>query len=170
MRRPHLEFVYRIVAEMDKEGVSKIKSVDSTSVTRLVLPIRGGSVNGPRIKGIIVDRSGSDWAQVTDPKKSFTRLNALYTLRTDDGVNILVKAKGIYRSGPGVEDKVAEKETVAQDEVEYFTHLRFEAPGESSYGWMNGIVAVGVMTMWEGKPVIDCYRLTNFPGKMAANL
>ncbi|KAJ3523223.1 hypothetical protein NM208_g12534 [Fusarium decemcellulare] len=170
MRRPHLEFVYRVVAEMDKEGVSEIKSVDSTSVTRLVLPIRGGSVNGPRINGIIVDRSGADWAQVINPKKSFTRLNALYTLRTDDGVNILVKAKGIYRSGPGVEDKVAEKDTVTQDEVEYFTHLRFEAPGESPYGWMNGIVAIGVMTMWEGKPVIDCYRLTNFPGKIAGNL
>lgn len=85
-------------------------------------------------------------------------------------MHILVNAQGIYRSGPGVEDKVSEQDTVSQDEVEYFTHIRFEAPGQSKYGWMNGVVAIGVMTMWEGKPIIDCYRLTNFPGKIAANL
>lgn len=63
--------------------------------------------------------------------------------------------------------EVADKQTVSQDEVEYFTHLKFEAPGKSPYDWMNGIVALGVMSMWEGKPVIDCYRLTNFPGEPA---
>ncbi|KAM5354095.1 hypothetical protein ACJ41O_000745 [Fusarium nematophilum] len=155
MRMPHLEFVYRIVADMDKEGISSIPGVDSTSVTRLVLPIRGGSVNGPRIKGVIVERSGADWAEVINPDKAFTRLHAMYTLRTDDGVNILVKAQGVYRNGPGVGDQEVEKETVSQDEVEYFTHIRFEAPGDGPYGWMNGIVALGVMTMWKERYFYD---------------
>jgi hypothetical protein len=44
---PHLRFIYRIVAEMDKGGVGVIKSVDSTDKTRLYLPIQGGAVNGP---------------------------------------------------------------------------------------------------------------------------
>ncbi|RGP73921.1 hypothetical protein FSPOR_1615 [Fusarium sporotrichioides] len=170
MRMPHLEFIYRIVADMDKGGVAAIEGVDSTHKTRLYLPIQGGTVHGPRIKGVIVDKSGADWAEVLSPKKSFIRLNAMYMLKTDDNVHILVKAQGVYRSGPGLEDKVGEQDTVSQDEVEYFTHIRFEAPGKSRYGWMNGVVAIGVMTMWHGKPVIDCYRLTNFPGRVAANL
>lgn len=82
----------------------------------------------------------------------------------------MVKAKGIYRSGPGVSKEEAAKESVSQKEVEYFTHLSFEAPGDSPYGWMNGIVAIGVMIMVKGKPVIDCYRLTNFPSQRAERL
>lgn len=102
--------------------------------------------------------------------KAFWRLNANYTLRTNDGFYILVQATGIFRSGPGVANEVADKKTVSQDDVEYFTNIKFEAPGGSPYGWMNGIVAMGVMTMWEGKPVIDCYRLTNFPGQPALDV
>lgn len=58
----------------------------------------------------------------------------------------------------------------SQDDVEYFTQIRLEAPGKSPYGWMNGIVAMGIMIMSEGRPVIDCYRLTNFPGVEAEDL
>ncbi|KAH6989068.1 hypothetical protein BKA56DRAFT_575028 [Ilyonectria sp. MPI-CAGE-AT-0026] len=170
MRMPHMEFVYRIVADMDSEGISEIPGVDGTSVSRIVLPIQGGSVSGPRIQGVIVEKSGADWAQVVNPQKTFWRLNANYTLRTDDGFYILVQATGIFRSGPGVANEVVDKKTVSQDDVEYFTNIKFEAPGGSPYGWMNGIVAMGVMTMWEGKPVIDCYRLTNFPGQPALDV
>ncbi|EXK23669.1 hypothetical protein FOMG_19569 [Fusarium oxysporum f. sp. melonis 26406] len=151
MRMPHLEFIYRIVAEMDKGGVTEIKGIDGTAKSRIVPPIQGGYVNGPQIRGVIVEKIGADWAEVIDPNKSLTRLNAMYTLRTDHNVLILVKAQGIYRTGPGVDEE-------------------FEATRDSSYGWLNSVVAVGVMIMWQGKPVIDCYRLTNFPGKRAANL
>ncbi|KAH6876544.1 hypothetical protein B0T10DRAFT_521008 [Thelonectria olida] len=170
MRMPHLEFVYRIVAEMDAEGISEIPSINGTSTTRMVLPILGGCVNGPRIQGVIVEKSGADWAEVVDPDKAFWKLDAKYTLRTNDDFFILVHATGVYRNGPDVPKEVADKDTVSQDEVEYFTHLKFEAPGKSPYSWMNGIVALGVMTMWEGKPVIDCYRLTNFPGQPVSRL
>lgn len=68
MYMPHLEFVYRIVVDMDKD-VSEIPNVNNTGVTRLVLPIRGGTVDGPDIKGVIVERSGADWAEMIDPNK-----------------------------------------------------------------------------------------------------
>ncbi|OLN87604.1 UPF0311 protein-like protein 2 [Colletotrichum chlorophyti] len=167
MRMPHLDFIYRIVCDMDP-GVSEIRNVDNTGVARLVLPILGGSVKGPRIEGKIVERSGADWAERLNPDKVFAKLHARYTLQTSDGVFILVSAQGIYRSGPGQTEKLAP--TVSQDQVEYFTHIKFEAPGGSPYDWMNAVLALGVMTMFEGRPVIDCYRLTNFPGKPAEKL
>ncbi|KAF0318177.1 hypothetical protein GQ607_014545 [Colletotrichum asianum] len=167
MRMPHLDFIYRIVCDMDP-SVSEIRNVDNTGTTRLVLPILSGSVKGPRIEGKIVERSGADWAEQVSPGKVFSRLNARYTLQTNDGVFILVNAHGIYRSGPGQTEKLTP--TASQDDVEYFTHITFEAPGGSPYDWMNGVFAIGVMTMFEGKPIIDCYRLTNFPGKPAEKL
>ncbi|TDZ36596.1 hypothetical protein C8035_v005094 [Colletotrichum spinosum] len=167
MRLPHLDFIYRIVCDMDP-SVSEIRNVDNTGVTRLVLPILSGSVRGPRIEATIVERSGADWAEQVTPGKVFARLNARYTLKTNDGVFILVNAHGIYRSGPGQAETLTP--TVSQDQVEYFTHINFEAPGGSPYDWMNGVFALGAMTMSEGRPIIDCYRLTNFPGVPAAKL
>ncbi|KAI3401531.1 hypothetical protein diail_10132 [Diaporthe ilicicola] len=74
LRMPHLEFIYRIVAEMDP-GASPIPNVQGTAVSRIVLPIAGGTVRGPQIKGEIVKNSGADWAQRVDSPKA--RLPAL---------------------------------------------------------------------------------------------
>ena len=90
----------------------------------------------------------------------------MYAIQTDDGHHVLVKANGIFRPGPGVEFDYGEgKEGFTQDEVEYFTQINFEAAGDGPYNWMNGIVALGTMQMVGKKAVIDCWRLTNFPGQ-----
>lgn len=109
--------------------------------------------------------------------QSPTRLNARYTLKTDDGHFILVNAVGTVTGGPPVEGAEAawppeqgKPLTITQDQAEYFTQITFEAAGGSPYEWMNSAVAVGVMIMDEGKPIIDCYRLTNFPGSGTAHL
>ncbi|EEY19600.1 conserved hypothetical protein [Verticillium alfalfae VaMs.102] len=169
MRMPHLEFVYRIVANMDQTKVSEIRNIDGAGLIRLILPIKDGVIDGPRIKGVIVEDSGADWAEIPNPDKIFTRLNARYTIKTHDGFHILVTATGIFRPGPGVEMSKPAPDA-SQDDVEYFTQIRLEAPGDSPYNWLNGIVPVGVMTMSKGRPIIDCYRLTNFPGVTAENL
>lgn len=62
MRMPHLEFIYRIVADMSPNSFS-IPNVHGTGISRLILPIIGGTVRGPRIIGEIVKNSGADWAQ-----------------------------------------------------------------------------------------------------------
>jgi hypothetical protein len=75
-----------------------------------------------------------------------------------------VNAKGVFQQGPNALSRVNTDPTVTQDDAEYFTHLSFEASSTGPYGWMNSLVAIGVMTMFEDQPIIDCYRLTNFPG------
>ncbi|KAI4597991.1 hypothetical protein KJ359_003799 [Pestalotiopsis sp. 9143b] len=157
MRMPHLRFIYRIVANMSSDTWA-IPNVQQSGVTRMILPIKGGTVKGPRIQGEIIPDSGADWLE-----RVLSRLHAMYTLRTSDGHNILVKADGIFKEGPGGNFDPSADMTATQDQVEYFTHIRFEAPGNSPYDWMNDVVAIGVMTMFEGKPIIDCYSLTNFP-------
>ena len=97
----------------------------------------------------------------------YYRLDARYSILTDDGYHILVQARGIFQPGP-VTDFVYDpprKMKYTQDEVEYFTHITFEAPGDSPYNWMNSIVAIGVLSSYQGHACIDCWRLTNFPGQ-----
>ena len=96
-------------------------------------------------------------------------LDAHYTIKTDDGCYLYVRAHGLYRPGPGTEyAKQVEKDpalrpppTVTQDDVEFFSHLRIET-GPGKYNWLNGLVCVGVMSCENDRILIDAYYLTNF--------
>jgi len=88
------------------------------------------------------------------------RLDARYTLKTDDGHYIYIRSKGIFKPGPGVDIDPATRTRMTQDEVEWFTRLQFEASGP--YDWMNSVFGIGVLAMDESKILIDAYELTNF--------
>lgn len=98
-------------------------------------------------------------------------LDARYTVKTDDGYHLYIRAHGLYRPGPGTEyaRQVAENPrtrppaTVTQDDVEFFSHLRIEA-GPGKYNWLNGLVCIGVMSCENDRILIDAYHLTNFEG------
>lgn len=188
MRAPHLEFVYRLVAKMHPDAKYLMSNIQGTGLSRAVAHIQSGTVRGPRVNGIVVENSGADWAQQVHSKKVhrivqqairplsahkniqiFYNLDARYAIRTADGHHIYVKALGVFRPGPGVDfvydpEKKQGKTEFLQDDVEYFTHITFEAGGDTPYNWMNGIVAIGALQSVGGAAVIDCWRLTNFPG------
>src|SRR4051812_15309151 len=63
---------------------------------RRVVPITGGSFEGPRLRGKVVS-GGADW-QVVRPD-GVLAVEAHYTLETDDRVLIMVTNKGV-RHGP----------------------------------------------------------------------
>ncbi|KAF4457846.1 hypothetical protein FALBO_15119 [Fusarium albosuccineum] len=96
----------------------------------------------------------------------YYKLDARYTIRTLDGHHVFVQARGLFRPGPGVNFDFEDSMEVnySQDQVEYFTHITFEAAGGGPYNWMNGIVAIGALQSFQGAAVIDCWRLTNFLG------
>lgn len=96
------------------------------------------------------------------------RLDARYTLKTDDGYYIYVRSKGIFspRDYPFAK---GEPKTMTQSDVDWFTRLQFDV-GPGPYNWMNGVFAIGVLSMKEGRINIDAYRLTNFPGEAAKDI
>lgn len=178
---PSLDFIYRLRCSMSPDE-SVIGKPSTSQTSRVILPISGGTVSGPRISGTIVPASGADWATSlpnesvranmttvfesdTDKVMQFMKLDARYTLKTDDGSLIFVKSKGIYHPEPSLQSSTAGPPTnVTQNQAEWFTRLQFEA-NEGPFEWMNFIFAVGVLTMHEGDIIIDAYRLTNFGGR-----
>ena len=99
----------------------------------------------------------------------FMRLDARYTLKTEDGHLIYVQSKGIFSPRTAGFFEQGHPTTVSQQDVEWFTRLRFET-GPGPYNWMNSAFAIGVLSMHEGRIMIDAYRLTNFPGEPATSL
>lgn len=107
-------------------------SVGRTSFgSRNVIPITGGTFQGPNIKGTIIP-GGADW-QLSDSESGRTTLEAIYAIRTDDGVNIHVRNVGIIANG---------KDANGNPTFYFRAAPKFEAPIDSKYAWLNNALFV----------------------------
>ena len=98
---------------------------------RIVIPITGGTFEGPHIKGTIVN-GGADY-QLANKALDRTELEAIYSIKTDDGVYIHVRNRGIIHSGKDAEG----------NPTFYFKAApQFEAPADSRYAWLNNALFV----------------------------
>ena len=98
---------------------------------RTVIPITGGTFEGPKIKGTILN-GGADY-QLSDSTLNRTELEAIYCIQTDDDVCIHIRNRGIIYDG--------------KDEDGNYTFYfkcapQFEAPVDSKYAWLNNALFV----------------------------
>jgi hypothetical protein len=125
---PPLEFVCEL-----KVAIGPAMVVGETPHgTRRIIPITGGTFSGPRLNGTIVN-GGADWQVVR--KDGTAELNALYTLKTDDGTLIYVNNKGIRVATPAVAQRIANGETVPPSEYYFRAAPSFETP-PGKYDWL----------------------------------
>ena len=97
---------------------------------RTIIPITGGTFEGPNIKGTIVN-GGADYQIANSAGR--TELEAIYCIKTDDGVYIHVRNRGIIANGTDAEGHP----------TFYFRAApQFEAPADSRYGWLNNSLFV----------------------------
>ena len=115
---PQLEFAMQL-----KVTIGEAFSCGETGQgERVVIPITGGTFEGPKLKGTIMN-GGADY-QLVNKTLNRTELEAIYCIKTDDGVNIHVRNKGIISNG-------------------YFKCApQFEAPADSKYAWLNNAIFV----------------------------
>jgi hypothetical protein len=93
---------------------------------RIVIPITGGTFEGPAIKGTIIN-GGADY-QLANKSLGRTELEAIYSIKTDDGIYIHIRNRGIIASGQAEEGRPSF----------YFRCApQFEAPSDSKYAWLN---------------------------------
>lgn len=105
---------------------------------RRIVPILGGTVEGPAVSGIILS-GGADW-QVVRPDE-VTELNAQYSFQTKDGVLIQVRNRGLRHGPPEVMHRLVTGLPVSPDEYYCRTNPIFEAP-RGPYEWFNRSVFV----------------------------
>jgi hypothetical protein len=100
---------------------------------RRVIPIVGGSVEGPRIRGGILP-GGADWQTVYPDGTA--QLEARYTVRLEDGALIDVTNFG-YRHGPPAVLAALARGRKADPSSYYMrTTPRFET-GDPRHAWLN---------------------------------
>ena len=112
-----------------------------TSVgARMTFIARGGTVQGPRIKGELLP-GGGDWLMVgTD---AIGRIDVRATIRTDDGALIHYTAGGVIDIPADGLERLAAGERLPVGETYVRTTPKFETADER-YAWLNGLVVVGI--------------------------
>jgi hypothetical protein len=112
---------------------------------RRLIPIAGGTFEGPDLQGEIVP-GGADW-QLTRPD-GVLEVDARYTLRASDAVLIHVRNRGIVVFPPLVETPYVR------------TVPEFEAPLESPHAWLNRTLFLGTLHLVSGTEVrVRMYRV-----------
>ena len=118
---PQLEFAMQL-----RVTLGEAFSINNTQHgRRTVIPITGGEFDGPGLKGTIIN-GGADYQLNGADGRS--EIEAIYCIKTDDGVYIQIRNRGIIASGNG---------------GFYFKCApQFEAPADSKYGWLNNALFI----------------------------
>jgi len=124
---PETEFVMQLVVTLGKTYTLG----DTPHGKRTVIPITGGTFQGPNIKGRILS-GGADY-QLYDTECARTELEAIYSIQTDDGVYVHVRNRGLISSGKDEEGRPTTYFKAAPE---------FEAPNDSKYAWLNNALFI----------------------------
>lgn len=122
---------------------------------RRVIPITGGTFEGPRLEGIVLP-GGADW-QVIDTSDQ-TRLEARYVLRTDDGATIAVVNSGIRRGPREVMQRLIQGEEVSPAEYYFRSTPSFEVDNER-YAWLNNSLFVATCERYPATVIIKVFEI-----------
>lgn len=122
---PQLEFALQL-----RVTLGETFSIENTQHgRRTVIPITGGTFEGPLLKGTILN-GGADYQLNTENR---TELEAIYCIKTDDNVYIHVRNRGIIANG---------KDDSGNPTFYFKAAPQFEAPADSRYGWLNDALFV----------------------------
>ena len=122
---------------------------------RRIIPILGGTVQGPRLSGSVVP-GGADWQYVRSD--GVLELEARYSITTTDGTEIAITNRGMRRAAPEVMDRLSRGEIVDPALVYFRTVPVFEAPA-GPHEWLNQSIFLGTAARFPEKVQIAVFEV-----------
>ena len=148
---PQLVFAFELRAQVG--APTEIGAV--THGRRRIVPILGGTVQGPLLKAKVVP-GGADWQVIQSD--GFTELDTRYTLETEQGRLVYVQNAGIRHAAPDVMQKLLAGQAVDPKLVYFRTVPKFETAAPELQ-WLARSVFVGVGERFPNEVVVRFYRL-----------
>jgi hypothetical protein len=155
MDAPGLEFAFRMRLEFGTEARLRFEPA-LMSVTRGFVAVLGGTIEGPRLQGRVISRSGGDWPRLWS--SGLVEFEAHYVLEADDGTPIYIHNRGIAWQPPEI---MAALERGEKPDVPPYCRVtpRFEAP-DGPHAWMNHTLFVGTGERRGDHSIFDYYAVT----------
>jgi hypothetical protein len=132
---PKLEHLYDMHVDLEAPQV-----VGATPLgMRQIFVVKGGTVEGPHIKGKMLP-GGGDWALIHSD--GVVQLDIRATVQTDDGALVYGTSGGLIVAEPAVFGRLFQGEDVPLREYYFYTNPVFQT-GAPQYAWLNRLVAIG---------------------------
>jgi len=128
---------------------------ESRAGRRRIVPILGGSVEGPELRGTIVP-GGADW-QLLQPD-GFSELDTRYVIQADDGAMVYVQNTGMRHAPREVMMQLLAGQEVDPSLVYFRTVPRFETAA-ASLQWLTRSVFIGVGTREPDVVLIQFFKV-----------
>ncbi len=122
---------------------------------RRIIPILGGTFEGPNIRGKVVP-GGADWQIVR--ADGFAELDTRYMLQTDAGQLIYIQNAGIRHAPPDVTKKLLAGEPVDPSQVYFKTVPTFET-SVPELQWLTRSIFIGTGERHPAEVVIRVWKV-----------
>ncbi len=132
------EFLYKISLTLDKP----IDSGKSPFGTRIAYPVKGGTFEGPKMKGKVL-AVGEDWLLKIDDATN--KLDVRLMLETEDGQLIACNYTGIVHNNP--------------DKTSYWRITPTFQTSSKKYEWLNYVVGVGKGSFQNGSVTYEVFEI-----------
>jgi hypothetical protein len=106
--------------------------------TRMTMVVRGGTFEGPRLRGDLLP-GGGDW--ILAGSDGIGRLEVRATMKTDDGALIHLESRGKGKVSPEWMERLNAGERIPFDQSYIRTTPTLET-GDERYAWLNEFVVV----------------------------
>lgn len=148
---PRLEHVATVVVDV---GAPQ-EVGDTPQGRRRVIPITGGSVDGPRLRGKVLP-GGADFQVIRSA--TFTDIHARYVIETEAGERVYVENTGIRTGHADDIARLARGEAVDPDRIYFRSYPRFET-ASPALGWMNESLFIGTGARYPDRVELRFYRI-----------
>lgn len=128
---------------------------DTPKGNRRMIPIKGGTFEGAKIKGTI-QAGGYDWQLIRTDEVA--EVDARYVLKTDDGVLITIVNQGLRRGPAAVMKRLAAGEEVLPSQY-YFRSIPVFETADPRYAWLTKSVFVATGVRKPDKVLIQVYEV-----------
>ncbi len=134
---PRFTLVYRLQATLGQP----IDVGEIPAGHRRIVPLSGGTFTGPDMSGRLLPEAAADWQIVQPDGTALADLR--YTLQTDDGSLLYVRANGVRHGSPEVLARLAQGENVDASEYVFRTATQIET-AVPEFDWLNKGVFISV--------------------------
>lgn len=122
---------------------------------RRVIPILGGTFEGPNIQGTVLP-GGADWQIVR--ADGLAELDTRYTLQADNGSLIYIQNAGIRHAPPEITKKLLAGEAVDHSQVYFKTVPVFETSAPELQ-WLTRAIFIGIGERPPTEVVIEVWKV-----------
>jgi hypothetical protein len=129
--------VYRLEATLGQP----LDLGDTDHGHRRIVPLTGGTFAGPELSGELVPGASADWQTIMPDGTAIADVR--YTLRTDAGVILDVRSRGVRHGSAEVLARIARGEDVDPAEYTFRTATQIETAA-ADLDWLNKGVFVAV--------------------------